>query len=214
MLKAFVGCWRNPTMKTKGKRKSTVEEVVVNVGQQESKVEQQAPASALKLNYFGVNLHTDIDGAQDEGKLNDCYFFAQQSCFDKCICHLLCPQCAEKRLFLEVQQGKSGGFSSYAVLSCSACKVITFKDYLCERLGNTESTRSPFEVNILSTLAFRGIGCGFSTMENWCGTMNMHNCLGQGSYHQNQMKVAEASKNTFNETSRNLLNLYLMAMQK
>ena len=202
-LKAFVGRRRNPKLKTKGKKKSTVEEeVVVNVGQQESKVEQRTSASAKKLNYFGVNLHTDIDRAQDEGKLNDCYFFAQQACFDKFIRHLLCPQCAEKRLCLEVQPGKSCGFSSYAVLSCSACKVIVYKDYLCKRLGNTESTRSPFEVNILSTLAFRGIGCGFSAMKNWCGTMNMHNCLSQDSYHQNQMKVAEASKNTFNDISK------------
>ena len=32
--------------------------------------------------------------------------------------------------------------------------------------------------------------------------MNMHNFLGQDSYHQNLMKVAEASKHTFNDVPK------------
>ena len=80
-------------------------------------------ASTMKLNYFGVNLHTDVDGAQDEEKLNDCYIFAQQSSLGKLIRHFLCPQCAEKRPCFEAQPRKSYVFSSYAVFSCSACQV-------------------------------------------------------------------------------------------
>ena len=202
-LKAFVGRRRNPKLKTRAKREPRVEEEVdKNVGQQHSIVEQQTSASALKLNYFGVNLDTDVDGAQDEEKLNDCYLFAQKSCLEMFICHLLCPECTEKKLCFEVKPDKSFGFSSYAVLSCSACQCVILKDYLCKRLGNTQSTRSPFEINVLSTLAFRGIGCGYSAMKNWCGTMNMPNCLSQDSYHQNQLRVAEASKNTFNDISK------------
>ena len=214
-LRAFVGRRRNPKLKTKAKRKSTVkEEVDMNVGQQQSAAEQQTSVSALKLNYFGVDLDTDIDEAQDEDMTDDFYLFAQKSCLDMFICHLMCPECSRKELCFEIQPSKACGFSNYAVLSCSACHFIIFKDYLCKRVGNSSSTRSPFEVNVLSTLAFRGIGCGFSAMKNWSGTMNMLNCLSQDSYHQNQLKVAEASKNTFEDISNKSVKVIFDAYSK
>ena len=72
-LRAFVGRPRNPKLKTKAKRKSTVdEEVDVDVGQQQNVAEQQTSVSVLKLNYFGVDPDTDIDEAQDEKMTDDC----------------------------------------------------------------------------------------------------------------------------------------------
>ena len=54
-------------------------------------------------------------------------------------------------------------------------------------------TRVPFEINSRATLAFRGIGCGFSAMNEWCGVMNMPYSMSQDAYTTHHNKIHKAS---------------------
>ena len=71
----------------------------------------------------------------------------------------------------------------------------------CERVGNSKSRRIPFEINLLSTLAFRGIGSGHAAIKDWSGTMNMTHCMSQDPHRGTHSKINEASKEIFQSMS-------------
>ncbi len=51
-------------------------------------------------------------------------------------------------------------------------------------------------------VAFRGIGCGHSAMQNWCGTMNMPSCLSDNGYLTVNRKINQACKETCQEVNK------------
>ena len=91
------------------------------------------------------------------------------------------------------------GFSTAVRVVCSRCEYILFDGNLCKRVGDSLSPRSPFEVNMLASVAFRGIGCGYSAMRDWCGTMNINHCLSRNGYQKMQGRIQDASKKTLEE---------------
>ena len=70
---------------------------------------------------------------------------------------------------------------------------------MCEKVGNTQSRRAPFKVNMSAGVAFGGIGCGHSAMQNWCGTMNMPSYLSYNGYLILNRKIDQACKETLSE---------------
>ena len=78
-------------------------------------------------------------------------------------------------------------------LCCTTCNDIIDEDFLCQRVGGSKSTRVPFEINSSATMAFRGIGCGFIAMKEWCGVMNMPYSLSQDAYTSHHNRIHETS---------------------
>ena len=68
----------------------------------------------------------------------------------------------------ELSTGNANGFSVKGRLFCTTCNESIDEDYLCQRVGGAKLTRAPFEIKGRATLAFRGIGCGLSGMNDWC----------------------------------------------
>ena len=87
------------------------------------------------------------------------------------------------------------------IISCSTCEKILEERYLCERVGGSQSPNTAFDINIRSILAFRGIGCGYSAIKQWCGIMNMPHCLSQGGYTKNMERLEKSSLETFSAIS-------------
>ena len=54
--------------------------------------------------------------------------------------------------------------------------------FLCQRVGSATSSRTPFDINLRAVLTFCGIGCDFSSMKDWCGTMNFPNSFAHGKF--------------------------------
>ena len=50
---------------------------------------------------------------------------------------------------------------------------------------------------MLAAVAFRGIGCGYSAMEDWCGNMNTVHCQNSSAYQKNCERINVASQETF-----------------
>ena len=68
--------------------------------------------------------------------------------------------------------------------------------FLCDRVGGEQSTRQPFEVNTRAVVAFRGIGCGFTAVKDWCSLMNMPNSMSKCTYTARQTEIHAASVDT------------------
>ena len=71
---------------------------------------------------------------------------------------------------------RSCGFAVRGQLSCTSCGIIICKDYLCKRIDDSKAKWAQFELNMLAAVAFRDISCGYSTMEDRCGNMNIVHC--------------------------------------
>ena len=154
-------------------------------------------ASARKMDFFGITL----DSIQSERKRNeeavneteDCFFIVQLSALISLLSKVLCPSCKSPSVQFELSTGNANGFSVKGRLFCTTCSESIDEDYLCQRVGGAKSTRAPFEINSRATLAFRGIGCGFSAMNEWCGVMNMPYSMSQDAYTAHHKKIHTAS---------------------
>ena len=156
-------------------------------------------ASSRKLDFFGVS----IDVSQRKGNSSeDCFFIVQQNSLNKLVAALNCPKCSSSGLKFVVTDSKMSGFAIKGAVICEVCQETVCEQYMCERVDNSSSSRAPFEVNTRAVIAFRGIGCGQSAMQRWCGTMNMPNCLSSPAYQNIQTKLNVATKETFGEVSK------------
>ena len=215
--KAFLGRRRNKNLNTKGKKAAQEVNQTTEVGEgevlghrQENEEADRSPpeapkkpsASATKLNFFGIDLNVDTPKpVQGTEKDSDCYIIVQKSCLRELFKQVICPQCFGNDVRLEIFDEKSLGFAASSKVVCQSCSHVLYDGHLCKRVGNSVSTRSPFEVNLLATVAFRGIGCGYSAINDWCGTMNIAHSLSKNGYQKAQKKLEGASKLAFKELS-------------
>eukprot|EP00795_Rhopilema_esculentum_P017497 gene17497-9115_t len=161
-------------------------------------------SSAKKLQVFGVNMN--IDSSVENGdctveKPEDCYIIVQKVAVNELIRSLLCPLCKNSGLIFDVENDNRCGFSANGVIFCPTCEIPVKANYLCERVGGDKSPNKPFDVNIRATLAFRGIGCGYSAMKKWANTMNMPYALSRDAHVNAQNKVSEACCKVFQDIS-------------
>ena len=201
----YVGRRRNRNLSRAGKK--DIDET--DLGQHETEEARlktkRTSASARKLEAFGFtteSLMQQANGNTETLSDSDCYFFVQMKSLDNLIGQLLCPNCEQTGIKFEVNQNQSQGFAIQCSLKCSICEGYQYEQFLCSRVGGTDSRRVPFEINILGTLAFRGIGCGYSAMKEWCNTMNMPYNISQNMYAKNHQKISEACGETFKEITK------------
>ena len=128
---------------------------------------------------------------------SDSFFIIQLSCLQMLFDKVGCPNCGLiGTLMFDVLYSLSYGLSVKIRLQCSNCNEFCIEDFMCSRLGKSASSRAPFEINLRSVLAFRGIGCGFSALKDWCDTMNMPSCMTYDICAESHSKIQEASKQT------------------
>ena len=203
VAKPYVGHRRNTKRNTKMSAKGkTIDESLGH--QREANAESEKPSSSLsKLSFYGFTLDTEVSKAGDENEqVNDCNLFAQFSCLQQFFGKLECRGChSSGSIAFTFDEERECGFAKFGILECKKCQTIIHEDFLCKRVGNSKSRQIPFEINLLSTLAFRGIGSGHSAMKDWSGTMNMTHCLSQDAYRGMNSKLNEAGKDTFQSIS-------------
>ena len=157
-------------------------------------------ATAKKLEAFGISaekLYKPLRPSGDREVTADCYFFMQLSCLKDIMSKLACPTCHSVGLVYKLIPDSYHGFSSRGLVSCPTCSEEIDEQFTCKRVGGSESSRSPFDINMRATMAFRGIGCGYAAMSEWSGIMNMPNHLSQNAYTSSHSKLQAASKETF-----------------
>ena len=113
--------------------------------------------------------------------------------------NLLCPHCKQSGLKFDILQQSTQGIAVKLRLICPTCEEYKHEQFMCNRLGNSESTRFFFEINTLATPAFRGMGCGYSATKEWCNTSNMPYDISYNLCSNNHQKIAEASAVTFKD---------------
>ena len=94
------------------------------------------------------------------------------------------------------------GFAAKARTYCSSCDKIVVEEFLSKRADGSCSSQVPFEVNLKAVLAFRGIGCGYSSIKEWCGIINMPYRISQDTYTNTHSKLNVASQSTFREIQK------------
>ena len=129
----------------------------------------------------------------------DSFLLVQVLSLSKLFSSLLCPHCFHSGLTFELSPIKSHGFAWIGKVLCPSCDIVVKQQLLCERSDRSESTKSPFEVNMRAIVAFRGIGCGYSAIKEWCEIMNMLFSFSQNTFNKINGKLNIASKETFNE---------------
>ena len=158
----------------------------------------QPSASRTKLNFFGISLDSEDDHVSRPAGIHpDCYFFVQKDVLQYFFDKVSCYSCHSNSVRFEIVPEKSCGFAVRGQLSCTSCGIIICEDYLSKRVDDNKAKRAPFELNMLAAVAFRGIGCGYSAMEDWCGNMNIVHCQNSSAYQKNCERINVASQETF-----------------
>ena len=153
-------------------------------------------SSAKKMELFGIsldNLETKMLKSSDSSlDADDMIIIAQYSSLASFSQRCFVPN-VNHRVVLKLLQDVPCSFALKAAMFCENCSTNVKEDYLCQRTGCAKSTKAPFEVNTKATSAFRGIGCEFSAMKEWCGTMNIPQSFSLDSYYSNQVKIHDVS---------------------
>ena len=158
-------------------------------------------SSARKFDLFGIDMgQLSKPPVRDESP--DCYFIIQFACLSMLLKSLACPLCLKSNVLEALLIDKEHcGFSYKIKVQCTDCGKEILSMFLCQRVGSATSSRTPFDINLRAVLAFRGIGCGFSSMKDWCGTMNFPNSFAYGTFSSHQNKLELASKSVFDKMS-------------
>ncbi|KAJ4430474.1 hypothetical protein ANN_22690 [Periplaneta americana] len=85
------------------------------------------------------------------------------------------------------------GFAFKVIVKCYNCNTVLNEMYTSPKVGNTESTRPPFDVNRRMVNAFVTMGKGHSTMEQHCMAMGMAG-LSSPSFNSHLIKLTEENK--------------------
>ena len=136
-------------------------------------------ASARKLVIF--NDLSDTGDLSENGE--DFYLFVQLSAVAKLLLSLLCPKCLQPGISVKVSDVRHG-LAVDGMLSCKKCDNVNEEAPLCNKVQGPDVSQA-FDINIKATLAFRGIGCGYSSMVQFLGLLNMPYSPSENLYRKN-----------------------------
>ena len=156
-------------------------------------------SSSRKLELLSNSLEMN---ERDEMSSDDSFSLVQQSSLSELLSSVICPKCHSSGLSFKITERENFGLAVKGAIYCSVCEDTISEQYLSERVGESASSRNPFEVNVRAVVAFRGIGCGQSAMQRWCGTMNMPSCLSSPAYQAIQSRLNISSKEAIDKASR------------
>ena len=155
-------------------------------------------ASARKMSAFNDLLKPE-DGSEKSS--NDSYIIVKQSLLTKLISSLLCPLCSMSAVVFNLAEVNLG-LAAKGILFCNSCHNVVSENYLSSRVEDSDrKSNDSFEINVRSILAFRGIGCGYESMQQWLALMNMPYSPSLNTYHKNLKKVELGAMKCFENIS-------------
>ncbi|KAJ4447487.1 hypothetical protein ANN_09494, partial [Periplaneta americana] len=102
-----------------------------------------------------------------------------------------CGECGMDSAKAELTE--PSGFAFKVIVKCYNCNTVLNEMYTSPKVGNTESTRPPFDVNRRMVNAFVTMGKGHSAMEQHCMAMGMAG-LSSPSFNSHLIKLTEENK--------------------
>ena len=203
-------CFRSGRKKVSKRRikQQVIEPQVAYLPTPKGQQEIEISASKRKLLLFGVEIDgVDSVSIESDPHINTCdddqYIMIQVMQITKLLSDVLCPNCKKPGIRFTRKSEDDLGFAARILLECTNCKGYNRTEYSSQRIGEPGSVKNaPFDINIRSTLAFRGIGCGHSAMKDWCDTMNMSSVLSKNAYTSTNNKLEEAASRTFDVVSQ------------
>ena len=194
--KPYVGRRKNKNLRRKIERVGTEFEGIGRTS------ENYLSSTAKKFQAFGITEESLSKQSRSTDDClhdsSDCFFLVQKSCLQSLVEKFHCPNCQTVgHMKFNIMEGNFQGFAPKSEIHCSICNTFHMEHFMSSRLG--DSKKAPFEVNIRAVLAFRSIGCGFSSIRDWCSTMNLPNCISREAYSNSHHKIGEASKATFDQ---------------
>ena len=84
-----------------------------------------------------------------------------------------CPECESKNLCFDIDHSKKKGLSCCLKFKCKNCHMWYKEMYTSKKVGNEGKRKAPFDINIRSMIAMREIGRGYSSLEKFCGFLNL-----------------------------------------
>ncbi len=201
----------------KGVRKRRKSVKIVNSKQVDDAIASEAvtrptspsSSSSKKFELFGLDLDKliemkELSHEQCMSSENEHYFLlVDKQSLSKLFSGLCCPNCKQQGIIFQIKDGYDMGFCSKAYTFCKFCEEVIDENFLSERAGTSDSTRSPFEINLRSTFAFMAIGSGYKAMRDWASMMNIKSCPSKKAYQSCKEKLLAGSIKTFSEISRN-----------
>ncbi len=106
-------------------------------------------------------------------------FYAQEQLVSRLVESYLCPKCGLSGVIFKVVPEIKFRFSAKSCSSCISCEDFSQNNFLCQRFRNSNMQNVPFDIKTRTKLAFRGIACGFLSMQEWASIMNMPFFLSQ-----------------------------------
>ncbi|KAJ4431994.1 hypothetical protein ANN_20606 [Periplaneta americana] len=102
-----------------------------------------------------------------------------------------CGECGMDSVKAELTE--PSGFAFKVIVKCYNCNTVLNEMYTSPKVGNTESTRPPFDVNRRMVNAFVTMGKVHSAMEQHCMAMGMAG-LSSPSFNSHLIKLTEENK--------------------
>ena len=161
-------------------------------------------ATGKKMELLGLGISPDMMEikANDIPKPTDSFMIVQMSSLNRLLCFACCPLCKQSGITFSLMDGKEMGFAVKGKLVCNSCEQYFAESYLSERVGGSQSSKVPFEVNLRSTFALMGIGCGYSAIRDWSTVMNTPSYLSMLAFQSAKSNIIPGSRESFEEISR------------
>ena len=161
-------------------------------------------ATGKKMELLGLGISPDMmeikANAISEPK--DLFIFVQMSSLNRLLSFSCCPLCKQSGITFSLIDGKEMGFAVKGKLFCSNCEQSFAESYLSERVGGSQSSKAPFEVNLRSTFAFMGIGCGYSAIRDWSTVMNTSSYMSKLAFQGSKNNIIAGSRESFEEIAK------------
>jgi hypothetical protein len=111
-----------------------------------------------------------------------------------------CPDCFSD-VAVEFLVNNKVGLAHFIEMKCKYC--VWQKTYCSsKKVKNCKKGQSPYEVNLVSIVAFREIGVGYDGIKNFCGVMNMPHPMSKTAFQKLSKTVHINYVNVANESMR------------
>ncbi|KAJ4438160.1 hypothetical protein ANN_14099 [Periplaneta americana] len=168
------------------------ENVLGLVGDNEDQVSKEPnnkqSASEIKLIKYGnLQENSNISAPQ----CSEDYTLVHVNLWSELYKGVKCGECGMDSAKAELTE--PSGFAFKVIVKCYNCNTVLNEMYTSPKVGNTESTRPPFDVNRRMVNAFVTMGKGHSAMEQHCMAMGMAG-LSSPSFNSHLIKQTEENK--------------------
>ena len=182
-------CSKSNTKKTCAKKEGIIHPPKNPVNKKKSADKDAASTSHKKI------IDIDTNEASNKAEL-DGYRLLHLGVLERLVCTLLCPNCCDNNLYVDIDESQRKGLASYIIIRCRC--GYSHGEYTSPVINPVEEQErmgaKTFDINIRSVYAMRSCGQGHSALERFCGTMNMPQPITKKNYSQLSSKLKDGAK--------------------